>query len=45
MLLFLQDAVNSGWVGPTMAIALVIIALAFVLIAAAIALIARQAVQ
>jgi uncharacterized protein YoxC len=45
MLLFLQDAVNSGWVGPTMAIALVIIALAFVLIAAAIALIARQAVH
>jgi uncharacterized protein YoxC len=45
MLLFLQEAVIPGWVGPTMAIALVIIALAFVLIALAVAVTARQAAQ
>jgi len=45
MLLLLQAQVTSGWVGPTMAISLVLIALAFLVIAAGIALAARQAVQ
>jgi uncharacterized protein YoxC len=38
MLLLLQSAVTSGWVGPTMAISLLVIALSFVAIAAALAL-------
>jgi hypothetical protein len=45
MLPLLQAAVTPGWVGPTMAISLVIIALAFVLIAAALALAARGAAR
>ncbi|HEY7682777.1 MAG TPA: hypothetical protein VH879_09055 [Gemmatimonadales bacterium] len=43
MLSLLQDASTPGWVGPTMAISLVVVALAFVLIALAAALAARQA--
>ncbi len=43
MLMLLQAVPTGGWVGPTMAISLVIIALAFVVIAAATALAARQA--
>jgi uncharacterized protein YoxC len=43
MLLFLQEAAIPGWVGPTMAIALVIIAAAFALIATVFALAARKA--
>ncbi|MEO8634891.1 MAG: DUF948 domain-containing protein [Gemmatimonadales bacterium] len=43
MLMFLQAVPASGWVGPTMAISLAIIALAFVVIAAATALTAKQA--
>ena len=43
MLLLLQSELPGGWVGPTMAISLAIIALAFVVIAAAAALTARQA--
>lgn len=45
MLLFLQNAVDAGWVGPTMAIALVIIAAAFAVIAMVFALAARHAAQ
>ncbi len=43
MLLLLQAEIASGWVGPTMAISLLVIALAFLVIAAAVALAARQA--
>jgi uncharacterized protein YoxC len=43
MLLLLQAEIASGWVGPTMALSLVVIALAFLVIAAAAALAARQA--
>ena len=43
MLLLLQAEPIGGWVGPTMAISLAIIALAFVVIAAAAALTAKQA--
>lgn len=43
MLLLLQAGAPPAWVGPTMAIALVIIALAFVVIAAAIGLAIRHA--
>ncbi len=39
----LQAAAVPGWVGPTMAISLVVIALAFLVIAAATALAARKA--
>ncbi|MBK9691387.1 MAG: hypothetical protein IPO73_06830 [Gemmatimonadetes bacterium] len=42
---FLQAGVVAGWVGPTMAISLVIIAGAFLVIAAASALAARQAAR
>ncbi len=44
-MLFLQADVVGGWVGPTMAISLVIIAGAFLVIAAASALAARQAAR
>ena len=44
-MLFLQAGVVAGWVGPTMAISLVIIAGAFLVIAAASALAARQAAR
>ena len=44
-MLFLQAGVVVGWVGPTMAISLVIIAGAFLVIAAASALAARQAAR
>ena len=44
-MLFLQAGVVAGWVGPTMAITLVIIAGAFLVIAAASALAARQAAR
>jgi len=43
-MLLLEVAVGSGWVGPTMAVSLMVIALAFALIAAAMALAVRQAV-
>ena len=43
MLIFLQGVPTGGWVGPTMAISLAIIALAFVVIAAATVLTAKQA--
>lgn len=43
MLLLLQAGTVPAWVGPTMAVALVIIALAFVIIAGAIALALREA--
>ncbi len=43
MLLILQSEASGGWVGPTMAISLAIIALAFVVIAAAAALTAKEA--
>lgn len=42
-MLLLQAAAVPGWVGPTMAISLVVIALAFLVIAAATALAARKA--
>lgn len=44
-MLFLQAGVVAGWVGPTMAISLVIIAGAFLVIAAASALAARRAAR
>ena len=44
-MLFLLAGVVAGWVGPTMAISLVIIAGAFLVIAAASALAARQAAR
>jgi len=43
MLLLLQTGTIPAWVGPTMAVALIIIAMAFVVIAAAIGLALRQA--
>jgi uncharacterized protein YoxC len=43
MLMLVQAGTEPGWVGPTVAISLVIIALAFLVIAAAAALAARQA--
>lgn len=43
MLVLLQSEPTGGWVGPTMAISLAIIALAFVVIAAAAALTAKEA--
>ncbi len=43
MLLLLQAGPPPAWVGPTMAVALVVIALAFVVIAAAVGLAIRQA--
>jgi uncharacterized protein YoxC len=45
MLLLLQAETAAGWVGPTVAISLVIIALAFVAIALASALAAREAAR
>jgi len=42
-MLLLQDPGTGSWVGPTMAISLVVIALAFLVIAAGVALLARQA--
>ncbi len=42
-MLLLQAAAVPGWVGPTMAISLVVIAIAFLAIAAAMALAARKA--
>lgn len=44
-MLLLQDPGGASWVGPTMAISLVIIALAFLVIAAAVALAAREAAR
>jgi uncharacterized protein YoxC len=44
-MLLLQGVAVQGWVGPTVAISLVIIALAFLVIAAASALAARQAAR
>ena len=44
-MLLLQAAVVAGWVGPTMAISLVIIALAFLVIAASTALAAKKAAE
>lgn len=44
-MLLLQAAAAPGWVGPTMAISLVIIALAFLVIAASTALAARKAAE
>lgn len=44
-MLLLQSGEVAGWVGPTMALSLLVIALAFVTIAAAIALAARQAIE
>jgi hypothetical protein len=45
MLLVLQPETAAGWVGPTVAVSLVIIALAFVAIALASALAAREAAR
>ncbi len=44
-MLLLQSGEVAGWVGPTMALSLLVIALAFVTIAAAVALTARQAIE
>lgn len=44
-MLLLQAAAVAGWVGPTMAISLVIIALAFLVIAASTALAAKKAAE
>ncbi len=41
----LQSGGVAGWVGPTMALSLLVIALAFVIIAAAVALAAREATR
>jgi uncharacterized protein YoxC len=45
MLAIMQAAPVPGWVGPTMAISLIIIALAFVVIAAAVGLALREAAR
>jgi hypothetical protein len=45
MLMLLQIGTDAAWVGPTVAISLVIIAVAFLVIAAAAALAARQAAR
>lgn len=45
MLLALQSGVPPAWVGPTMAVALAIIALAFVIIAGAIGLALREVIK
>jgi predicted nucleic acid-binding Zn-ribbon protein len=44
-MLLLQDPGGAPWVGPTMAISLVLIAVAFLVIAVVLALAARQAAQ
>lgn len=44
-MLLLQSGTVPGWVGPTMALSLLVIALSFVIIAIAVALTARQAVE
>ena len=43
MLMLFQAVATAGWVGPTMALSLVVIALAFIVIAASTALAAKQA--
>lgn len=45
MLAVVQTAADPGWVGPTMAVALMIIAVAFVVIAAAVGLAMREAAR
>jgi uncharacterized protein YoxC len=43
--MLLQAGITPGWVGPTVALSLVVIALAFVVIALGVALAARQATR
>ena len=45
MLMLLQAGTQAGWIGPTVAISLIVIALAFLVIAAAVALASRQAAR